>query len=57
MLYDAIAFEDLGEGCKRAPTVHHKILRDDLEPVDHGLLFKDVLIVRDAEADTDSVIF
>src|SRR5260370_24657166 len=56
VLHYAIPFEDLIEGCKYPPAVEHKILGDDLEPIDHRLLFKDVLVMRDPKPDADAVI-
>jgi hypothetical protein len=56
MLHHAIPFEDLIKHRERPPAIDHEILGDDLEPINHRLGFKDVLIVRDSEADPNPVI-
>jgi hypothetical protein len=40
---------------ERPSTVDHVIFRDDFKPVDDWLLFKNVLVVRNAQADSDSI--
>src|SRR5579862_4432408 len=42
--------------CQRAPAIDHVIFRDDLEPVDRGLLFEDVGVMGNPQTDTDPVI-
>src|SRR5216683_3625449 len=57
MLDDAVTFEDLVESRERTAAIDHIIFRDDLEPVDRGLLFENVLVVRNAKADPYPVVF
>ena len=38
------------------PRVDHEVFRDDLEPVHHRLARKDVLVMRNAETDSDAVV-
>ena len=56
VLDDAVLLKDLIEDGERAAGIDHEIFRDDFEPVDDGLAREDVLIVRNAEADSDAVI-
>ena len=42
--------------CERPSAIDHVVFRDDLEPVHHWLSCQDVLIVRNAKADSDSVV-
>src|SRR5580700_8631923 len=56
MLDHAITLKNEVQRCQGAPAVDHVILRDDLEPVNRGLLFEDVLVVRNPQTDTDPVI-
>ena len=56
VLDDAVLFEDLVEDFEGAASVDHVIFGDDLKPVDEGLLGEDVIVVRDAKADSDTVI-
>ena len=51
MLHDAVLLENLVEHVQRAAAIDHEVLGDDFEPVDDRLLFEDVLVVRDAQAD------
>ena len=55
MLHDAVLLENLIEHLQRAPAVDHEIFGDDFEPVDDRLLRKDVVVVRNAQADADAV--
>jgi hypothetical protein len=56
VLHDATPCEDLIEVRQCSPAADHKVFRDDFKPVDHRLLVKDVLIMRDSEADPDPVV-
>jgi hypothetical protein len=56
MLNDPVLIKDLIEHLERASAIHHVVLRDDLEPIDHGLLRKDVVVMRDSKPDTDTVV-
>ena len=56
VLHNAILLEDLVEDGQARPGIDHEIFSDDFEPVDHRLARKDVLIVRNAKADSDAVI-
>src|SRR5580704_1359588 len=56
MLDHAITLKDLVESRQRTTAVDHVILRDDLEPVDRGLLFEDVGVMRNPQTDTYPVI-
>ncbi len=56
MLNHTIALEDPIQGRKRTPAVDHVIFRNDLKPVHNRLLFEDVAVVRDPEANPDPVI-
>ena len=56
MLHDPVLFKDLVEHLERTTAVNHVVLRDDLEPIDHRLLGKNVVVMRHAQADTYTVI-
>src|SRR5580658_227414 len=56
MLDHAITFKDLVESRQRTTAIDHVIFRDDLEPVDCGLLFEDVGVMRNPQTDADPVI-
>ena len=56
MLHNSVALKNLIEHCQRAPGIDHVIFRDDFEPVHHRLARKNVLVVRNAETDSDTVI-
>src|ERR1700727_1927518 len=55
MLHDAVLLKNTVENGKRTATVDHVVLRDDLEPIDDGLLLEDVAIMRNAKPNADSV--
>ena len=56
VLDDTVLFEDLIENFQRPASLDHEILRDDLEPVDDGFAREDVVVVRNSQADSDTVI-
>src|SRR5262249_35758754 len=56
MLHDAVLRENRVELAERIPVVAEVVLGDDLEPVDDGLAFEDVLDMRLAQSDTDAVV-
>ncbi len=56
MLDDAVLLENLVEHVQRPSAIDHKVFRDDFEPVDHRLLFENVVVMRDTQADAYSVI-
>jgi hypothetical protein len=56
VLNDAILIEDAIEDGERTAAVDHVVFGDDLEPVDDGFLLEDVTVVRNAEADADSIV-
>src|SRR5260370_26418462 len=56
MLDDAITLEDPVESGQWTPAIHHEIFRDDLEPVHHRLALENMLIMRNAQTDADTVI-
>ena len=56
MLHDAIALEDLIEHGQRSAAIDHEVFRDDFKPVHHRLARKDVLVVRNAQTDSDAVV-
>ena len=56
MLHHLVLLEDLVEDLKRPPAIHHKILRDDLEPIHHGLPLQYVTVMRNPKSDANSVI-
>jgi len=49
-------FEDLVEDLQGTTAIDHEVFGDDLEPIDDGLAGEDVLVMRHAQADADSVI-
>src|ERR1700747_3650138 len=55
VLDHAVPLQNFVEGLERPPAVYHEVFRNDLEPANHGLLFKDVLVMRNAQADAHSV--
>ena len=56
MLNHSILVENLVENLERTPTVDHVVLRDDLKPVHERLLRENVVVVRNSQANTDSVV-
>ena len=56
VLHHSVLLQYLVEHLQRAPPIDHEILRDDFKPVDHRLLIKDVLVMRNAQPDADAVI-
>ena len=56
VLHDAILLENLVEHVQRPSAIDHKVFRDDFEPVDHRLLFENVVVMRNAQADAYAVI-
>src|SRR5271163_4317653 len=56
MLHDAILFENLIQHLQRTSAVAHEVLGNNFKPV-HGRLFgEDVVVMRDAQPDANSVI-
>jgi len=55
MLNDKVLFEDPIENGQRPAAVDHVILRDNFEPTHHRFFLEDVLVMRDAQTDTDPV--
>ena len=55
MLDDAVLLEDRIEHLERAAAIDHEVFRDDLEPIDHRFLRENVPVMRNAQADADSV--
>ena len=55
VLHHAVPFEDPVEHRQRPAAVDHEIFRNDLEPVDHRLVLEDMLVMRNSQANTDSV--
>jgi hypothetical protein len=56
MLDHAILLQDLVEHLQWTSAIDHEIFRDDFKPFHDRLFFEDVLVVRDAEANTDAVV-
>jgi hypothetical protein len=56
MLDDSILIENLIENMERAATIHHVVLRDDLEPVDDRFLLEYVLVMRDSQTNSHTVL-
>jgi hypothetical protein len=56
VLHHAILIEDLIEDLQRPSAVNHEIFRDDLEPVHHRLLLKNMAVVRDTQANSDAIV-
>lgn len=56
MLDDPVLFEDGVEDFQRSSTIDKEIFGDDFEPIHHRLFLKDMPVVRDPEADSDSVV-
>src|SRR5947209_4185144 len=55
VLNDPILFQNPVEYSQWPPTVQHVVFRDNLEPVNGRLPFQDMAVVRNPEADADSV--
>ena len=55
MLDHAVLLENRIEHFERPAAIDHEIFRDDLEPIDHRFLRENVLVMRHAQADADSV--
>src|SRR5262249_36818158 len=56
MLDYLVLIQDLIEYVQRTSAVDHVVFRDDFEPTDDRLFLKDVIVVRNAKADSDSEI-
>src|SRR6476646_5474424 len=56
MLNDAVLFQNRIEHFKGSTAIDHEVLRDDFKPIYNRFLLQDVPVVRDAQADPDSVI-
>src|SRR3954471_22477327 len=57
MLYHAIALQNLVQDLERAAAFHHVVFRDDFKPVDDRLLFKNMVVMRNAEPDSYAEVF
>src|SRR5580704_9940932 len=55
MLDHPVAIENPVQGSEWTPAVHHEVLRNDLEPIHHRLPLEYMLVVRNAQADADTV--
>src|SRR5262249_1655050 len=56
MLHDGITFQDLVQDVQRPAAFHHEVFRDDFKPVDNRFLFKNMLVMRDAQPDAYAVV-
>ena len=56
VLHHSVLLQNLIQDAQRPPAIDHEIFGDDLEPIHHGLARKNVVVVRRAQADPDSVI-
>src|SRR5579862_7386730 len=56
VLHHLVLIENLVEDLERTAAIDHVVFRDDLKPVDDRLPGQDVAIVRNAKADSDSVL-
>ena len=56
MLDDFIVLHDAIEHVEGAASVDHVILRNDFKPIDSRLVGEDVVVMGDAQADSDAVI-
>ena len=57
MLNYLVLVEDLVKDVQRTSAIDHVIFGDDFKPADDRLFLKDVVVVRNAKADSDSEIF
>src|SRR5271155_3881225 len=56
VLHDFILLQNLIEDAQRASAVNHEIFRYDFEPIHDGLARKNVMVMRRAQTDPNSVI-
>jgi len=56
MLHNTVLLQNPIEHGQRPARVAHEVFRDDLEPVDDRLAREDVVVVGNAQADSDTVI-
>jgi hypothetical protein len=56
VLHNTVLLEDLVQDLQWPPTIHHVVFGDDFKPPDDGFALKDVVVMRDAQADSHSVI-
>ena len=56
VLHYAVLVENLIENPQRTAVVHHVVFRDDLKPIDHRLPGEDVIIMRNSQANADTVV-
>ena len=55
VLHHAVLLENPVEHVQRTSAIDHEIFRDDFKPVADRLLFQDVVVVRNAQADAYAV--
>ena len=56
MLYHFVLLKDLIEDLHGPAAIDHEILGNDFEPVDHRLAAQNMLVMRRAQPDADSVL-
>jgi len=56
VLHHAIPLQNLVEHMERAPAIYHEVFRDDFKPVNNRLLIKDVIVMRDAQANAYTIV-
>src|SRR5438270_254188 len=57
VLDNAVAFQYLVQDVERPAAINHEVFGDDLKPVDDRFLFKNMMVMRDAQPDAYAVIF
>src|SRR6516164_3361048 len=55
MLHHFVLLENLFQDLERPPAINHEIFRDNFEPIARRFFRQDVVIVRDAQPDPDTV--
>src|SRR5277367_4134287 len=56
VLHHFVLLQNLIEDAQWASAVNHEIFRYDFEPIHHGFARKNVVVMRRAQTDSDSVI-
>src|SRR5260370_10622257 len=56
VLYDFVLLEDLIQNVQRPSAVDHEILRDDFKPADDRLPGQNMIVVRGAQPDPDTIL-
>src|SRR4029077_8980613 len=57
VLHYTIAFQNLVQDVERPAAINHEIFGNHFKPVNHRFLFENMIVMRDAQPNADTVIF